>query len=321
MNNIKKSIINLPISLFGSIMGLSGLSVAYEQLSQTYNLFSSIGNFFSLFTITVFIFLTIAYLFKIIFFYESTKKEFQNPLTKSFFGTFIISLLLLPILIHKYSYGLAYILWLIGVFLMLIFSVYIVNFWIQTKHENSHLTPAWIIPVVGTLDIPLASHLFNIDTTYLNILSLSIGLFFTIPIVTLILSKIIFFEKLPQKLMPTLMILVAPFSVGYLAYIQVNKNLDNFAIGLFCLGFFIFLTLLPQLFKIAKCCPFKITWWAISFPIAALLNSVFSMSKLLNSNFLFIIGAFMLVIFSFIFLWLISKTLKGIFTNELANLT
>lgn len=311
----------LPVGIYGSVMGLTGFSVALHNASKIYGLPDFIADIFTVLTILAFIIISIAYGLKILSSYDSFKAEFTNPLTKSFFGTFIISLLLLPILINPYFPKLAFYIWVVGTVLMFTFSLHIVSFWITTKHDQSHLTPAWIIPVVGTFDIPLATHLFNIDVQLINILAFSIGIFFTFPIVTLILSRVVFFEKLPTKLMPTLMILVAPFSVGFLAYLSVTHNIDLFAMILYFLGLFIFFTLLPQLTQIASVCPFRVTWWAISFPIAALINSTLIMYEKFSNIYFYYLGIAMLVCFGLIFLWLIVRTIKGILARELEHLS
>lgn len=311
----------LPISLFGSVMGLCGFSVALREASFVYLLPSFVSNFVALLAVVAFLAMFLAYALKILTSYKSFLSEFQNQLSKSFFGTFIISLLLLPLVIYEYLPKFAFFLWVLGVVLMFAFAVYLVSFWIQTKHELSHITPAWIIPVVGTLDIPLASSLFEINLHYLNLLALSIGLFWTLPIVTLILSRVVFFEKLPQKLMPTLMILVAPFSVGFAAYLATFGKIDSFAFSLYFLGLFMFFALVSQLFKIASCCPFKVSWWAISFPLAALLNSTLQIAKFLNNAYFDAFGVILLFSCSLVFIWLIFRTLGGIFNKELANLS
>lgn len=310
----------LPVSLFGSVMGLCGFSVALKNASFIYPL-SVLSQAVAALAVISFLALIVAYGLKILTSYDAFLSEFNNPLSKSFFGTFIISMLLLPLIIYEFLPNLAFFMWIFGVILMLVFALYLVSFWIQTKHELSHITPAWIIPVVGTLDIPLASSLFEINSHYLNLLSLSVGLFWALPIVTLIFSRIIFFEKLPQKLMPTLMILVAPFSVGFAAYLATFGKIDNFAFSLYFLGLFMFFALLNQLFKVASCCPFKVSWWAISFPLAALLNSTLQIAKFLDNAYFNAFSIIMLFCFLLVFIWLIFRTLGGIFNKELANLS
>ncbi|PAF48643.1 C4-dicarboxylate ABC transporter [Helicobacter sp. 12S02232-10] len=312
----------LPISLFGSVMGLSGLGIAWELASVLYGIPFVVSQIIVLIAVLVFVALVIAYGLKIITNFEGFSSEFKNPLLRSFFGTFIISLLLLPIVIYSYVPLVAMVMWGVGAVLMLVFSWHIVSFWICSKQEMGYVTPAWIIPVVGTLDIPLASNLFGSGEGiyYLNVLSLSIGLFFAVPIITLILSRILLFDKLPDKLMPSLMILVAPFSVGFSAYVSIVGEIDLFALALFFLGLFIFFVLLPQHFAITKCCPFRVTWWAVSFPMSALLISVLKVAKEFNNVFLHSLALFFLVVVTLTILWLLIRTLKGIFKGELASL-
>lgn len=310
----------LPVSLFGSVMGLSGLTLAWKSTVHHYGLAEWIIHVLSIFTILVFLILLVSYGLKLLTAFSAVKNEFNNPLSKSFFGTVFIALLLLPLVIFDYAPRLAYFIWLLGVVLMLLFAVYMVSFWIGQQHEQTHITPAWIIPVVGTLDIPLAAHLFPGDFHLLNLAVLSIGIFFTFPLLTLILSRIIFFQKLPQKLMPSLMILLAPFAVGALAY-QETVGSDAIMLALYAVGLFFFVALSPQLFKMAYACPFRVTWWAIGFPLAALLNATFKVAGYLNSLPLQQFGLILLIIFSLIFVWLIGRTLKGIMQGELEKMS
>lgn len=310
----------LPVSLFGSIMGLSGLTIAWKNTVAHNRLPEWIVHTLALLTVLAFIALSISYLLKAITHWNAVQQEWRNPVSKSFFGTIFIALLLLPLVIFDYAPKIAYILWIIGTILMLLFAVYMVGFWIEHDHEQSHITPAWIIPVVGTLDIPLASHLFGNQFHWLNVSALSIGLFFTLPLITLILSRIFFFQKLPNKLMPSLMILIAPFAVGALAY-QATFAQDTLMFALYIVALFLFIALSPQLFKIAHACPFRVTWWAIGFPLAALLNATFSVANWLHSPILHNIGILFLGTFSLIFLWLIGRTFAGIFSGEMERIS
>ena len=314
----------IPVGLFGSVMGLTGLTLAYRHLAHQYAFFGKIASGLNIFTLFVFCVLTLLFVFKWIFFFDKAKAEFQDPMTKSFFATITISLLLLPLLLNQYSNALAFYVWIAGVILSWLFALYMVHFWIETKHIATQLTPAWVLPVVGTLNIPPASVLFHGQYLYiLNLTSLSIGMFFAIPLITLIFSRIVFIEKLPSNFMPTLIILVAPFSVAYLAYAATFKTLTPFSYALFSIGVFIFLGLLPQLMHATRMLSFKVIWWAISFPIAAMLNSIYSVAHLsardypLFSHALLIVTNIGVLLFSLIILFLIYRTAKGIIMREL----
>lgn len=357
----------LPISFFGACMGLSAISVAWDKmthllqnltintenfLAPTHNtnflLSTFLANFsstlsasFALLALIAFIGLVSAYALKILSNFESVKLEFVSPLTRPFFGTFFIALLLLPFALHRLGLpeSLSLAVWIVGAVLMLIFSVHIVQFWICNKLELSHITPAWIIPVVGLLDLPLALPLFA-DKLWVQDFSfiiagfcVGVGFFWSIVLCVLIFARIVFFEKLPEKLMPTLVILLAPFGAGvsaYAVFIQTPSGADNLSYALFSIGLFLLFALLPQIFKIGKCCPFRISWWAISFPLAAMCIASFSVTKsmalkssALSSGAIFFsaLSSALLVAVTLAFLWLLVRTLRGIIKGELKNLT
>lgn len=380
----------LPISLFGSVMGLSAMSIAWYLAKETFSFPEShlkpfienfsifASSFFGILAILAFIVLFIAYGLKILTSFQSFKQEFQNPITRPFFGTFAIACLLLPIvLLQICKIFLQYfsvtevdnidlfvtsvltfsipslVLWGFGIILMLSFAIHISSFWICHKHEITHITPAWIVPVVGLLDIPLAlPFLFKSEflafQENLTMLCLAVGLFFAIILIPLILARIIFFEKLPDKLMPTLFILLAPFGVGISTY-AIAFGIDKFATMLFYIGLFLFFALLPQIFKAYKCCPFRVTWWAISFPFAAMsiaalkltnqarieyinglckththetCNIVLNYSNInFNTALYSILSLFFIISCTLVFLWLIFRTLRGILNGELQNMS
>src|SRR5439155_16898062 len=98
---------------------------------------------------------------------------------------------------------------------------------------------------------------------------LAIGLFFAIPLFTLVFSRLLFETPLPDAVQPTLLILVAPFSVGCSAYIATTGHVDLFAESLFALAMFVLLVFSGRLRSLVRCCPFRFSWWAVGFPLAA----------------------------------------------------
>ncbi|MDE5603057.1 MAG: hypothetical protein K2I71_03950 [Helicobacter sp.] len=372
----------LPVSFFGACMGLSAMSAAWHAMSNFSLLYSTnsqhnltyipqssfiiqpffadmLSLIFALLSITTFVALSIAYIIKLLTSFESCKQEFLSPITRPFFATICIALLLLPFTLQRLGIPeiISLTIWIIGAVSMLIFSVYIVQFWIYHKFELSHITPAWIIPVVGLLDLPLALPLFSQfyiipDIGFLiSLFCLAVGFAFTIVLCTLIFARIVFFAKLPDKLMPTLVIFLAPFGAGIGAYmvfifmqtLTLGKDslgflaMDSTPYILFFVGLFLFFALLPQIIQIKKCCPFRISWWAISFPLAAMCIASIKInteilkfpqafglldSPLLNIERIFSFFSISLLIFvTLIFIWLIVRTLVGILQGELQNLS
>jgi tellurite resistance protein len=74
---------------------------------------------------------------------------------------------------------------------------------------------------------------------------------------------------LPDKLLPTLFILIAPPAVGFISHVKLTGEINEFSKILYYFGLFIVFLLFAQinLFRKIK---FYLSWWAYSFPIAAI---------------------------------------------------
>ena len=264
----------LPVSLFGSVMGLSGLALAWRLAATQYSLPAWIGEALGLIAAVVFVALTLAYGIKCVESSDAVRAEFSHPVSVNFFGTPIISLLLLPAVAAPYSIALTKALWVIGTVSMLGFAWVIVNRWMSVRQQLVHATPAWMIPVVGTLNISIVGVTLDLPGAYAaSAFGLAVGLFFAVPLFTLILSRLIFEEPMPQPQRPSLLIFVATFAVSFSAYLSVVGRVDLFASSLFYLAVFMFTVLVPKLLRIRTGTAFHISWWAVSFPLAAMSNA------------------------------------------------
>ena len=260
----------LPISLFGGIMGLMGLSagwrVAHAILPVPEAIATGIGSLASV----TFVVLTLAYLVKLVTAPRAVRAEFDHLIAGNLFGTFAISLLLLPLFLVHYSLPLAQGVWIIGTAIMILFAWAIVVRWISRPHEIIHVTPTWIVPVVGILDVPLALPMLQLPALNgIMLFSLAVGLFFAVPIIVLTLGRLIAGPPLPDALQPTLLMLVAPFAVGFSSYVSTTGHDDMFADALYMLTLFTLAVLVWRLGRILPGKAFKLSWWATSFPLAA----------------------------------------------------
>jgi tellurite resistance protein len=263
----------LPVGLFGSVMGLTGLSIAWRLASARHGgpvYVSWVAPAIGVVAIVTFVALVAGYAVKLLTAFDAVKAEFNHPIGGSLFGTVAISMLLLPIVLAPYSLMLAQAVWGFGAVSMVLFAWFIVSRWMSERQQAAHATPAWIIPVVGLLDVPLAiptlgfSHLHG-----LMVFCVAVGLFFAAPLFTLIFSRLLFETPLPDALKPSLLILIAPFAVGYSSYALTAGQTDLFAQALYMLTLFLLAVLLGQIRHLPLCCPFRVSWWAVSFPLAA----------------------------------------------------
>ncbi|MFT0866483.1 SLAC1 anion channel family protein [Pseudomonas sp. CAM1A] len=260
----------LPVALFGSVMGLAGLSAAWQLASRLYGLPLWVAQLIGVLAILTFGLVGVGYAIKAVTAPHAVKAEFQHPIAGNLFGTVFICLLLLPIPLAAYSLELARGLWVAGAVGMVVFAWVIVSRWLSQRQQAAHATPAWIVPVVGLLDIPLAMPVLPWDSLAgVGLFALAVGLFFALPLFTLIFSRLLFEAPIAAGLRPSLLILLAPFAVGSSAYVSVMGEVDRFASALYMLMLFLLAVLLGRLRYLLNSCPFRLSWWSVGFPLAA----------------------------------------------------
>jgi len=264
-----------PITFFAIVMGLSGFTLAWRGARHYLNLSINLDTPLFIFTIMIFITVLGFYLLKVMRFLPAVKEEFNHPIKMSFFPAFSISLILLSIAAMPLSVGFATVLFWIGIVVHLYLTLSIIGLWIHQEHfEIHHMNPAWFIPVVGNILVPIAG--VPLGQIELSWFFFSIGLVFWLVLMTIFFYRIIFHNRLPPKLMPTLFILIAPPTVGFVAYLELNSGLDSFAHIIYCFGLFLTLFLLFQIRWFIKL-PFALSWWAYSFPMASITIATFKM--------------------------------------------
>lgn len=266
------SIKHLPVNLFGAVMGLSGLALAWRLAQSHYGASAFVADAIGLFATGVFVALAIGYAAKVIRHPSAVKAEFEHPIASNFFGTISISLLLLSAVLGAYNSTLGHVVWVIGSAATLWLSFVVVGRLLRGKGDVAHAVPAWLIPGVATLDIAVTgAHMPMAWAAEVVLFSIAVGSVLALVMFTMIGTRLIHQEPLAGPMTPSLMILVAPFEVGFLAYVNLNGVVDRFAALLFYFGLFMFLVVAPKVFR--RSVRFGPTWWAISFPLAALVNA------------------------------------------------
>lgn len=263
------SIRNLPVNLFASVMGIAGLSIAWRQASHEFGVSPLISDAAGVLALVVFVVLGVGYLVKAVKHPEAVVAEYRHPVAGNFFGTITIAILLLSSVVAQLSQTLSEVMWTVGAVFTLALCFAIAGRLLRGKIDAAHAVPAWFIPGVATLDIAVAGGTMPMPWAHeVNLFALAVGTMIALLFFTMIMSRMIHHEPLPASMVPSLLILMAPFEVGFLAYTNFTQRVDTFSGLLFYFGLFVFLTLAPKVFR--RGMPFASGWWAISFPMAAL---------------------------------------------------
>ena len=311
------SLRNLPVNLFASVMGLSGLALAWRLAHASLGAPAIVGEAIGFFALGVFVLLALGYAVKLARHPQSVHAEFHHPVTGNFFGTIAISILLLSSVIAPYSASGARAVWTLGAAATFALSFLVVSRLLKGQVDTAHAVPAWLIPGVATLDIAVtAGH--DGSTAWiaeLNLLAAAVGAVLALLLLVLIVGRLVHQAPLASAMAPSLMILVAPFAVGFLAYTNITGSIDNFAALLFYFALFMFAVLAPKVFR--PSIAFSPAWWAISFPMAALANAALKYAQLRAAAPLWALAIALLVALTLALAVLTVRTLRFAFSGKL----
>jgi tellurite resistance protein len=266
---------HFPIAWFAMIMGMGGLTLAWNRAETLLGLPIGLSPYLLVLTTLLFLVLGLAYALKMIKYRVAVTTEWNHPVKMSFLPTFSIALIILSIGWLSVSEAYSKWLWLLGSVLHLLLTLHIITQWMhQTKFEIVHLNPAWFIPVVGNILVPIAG--VQHAPVEVSWFFFSIGIVFWPVLLAIIFYRVIFHGSLPERLLPTLFILIAPPAVGFLSYLRLTGEIDAFALVLYFIGLFFTVLLISQAPWFLRI-KFFLSWWAYSFPLAAITLATLAM--------------------------------------------
>ncbi len=306
----KRSLKCFPVQFFAVIMGFSGLTIVYAKafhiLGFPYSIYEVL-----LFVDTILFFVIFgAYLLKWVYYPSEVKAEFNHPVKSAFAPAISISFLLLSISYYDYDPAVAVTFWFIGAPLHLYFTYITMKFWIDNTFNIGHISPAWFIPIVGNVLVPVVG--VDCMPEYVSLFYFSIGIFFWIVLFAIITYRMIFHHPLAKRLLPTFFILIAPPAVGFISYFRITfGSIDLTSQFLYCIALFTFFLMFFMLDKFTKI-EFFISWWAYTFPMAAMSIATILLYLVFHSTLLYI-GSILLIVLTMTVVAIVSyKTIEAI---------
>ena len=306
---------HLPAAFFATVMGLAGLTIAWEKGQQVLDLDLGLSPWLIGASTALFTLLLVLYIAKLILYRPAVLAELRHPVRLSFMPTISISLLLLAVAFQPLAPTVSLVLWLVGTPMQLAFTLYIVGVWIQHEHfQVQHLNPAWFIPAVGNALVPIAGvPLGQVEVSWFFF---SVGMMLWSVLVTIVFYRVLFHDPLEERLLPTLFILIAPPAVGFIAYLRLTDTLDVFAQALYFAGLFLTLLLFSQGGRFLRL-GFFLTWWAYSFPLAAVSIASMVMYEQTGTGVYRYIGVGLLTMLTGIITLLVAATLVAVWERRI----
>ncbi len=276
------SLEHFPVSFFASVMGLSGLTLAWGKAAQVAGATTIAPSLLAHLTAGVFVLLAGFYIAKAIWFPQAVRADYLHPIRLHFIPTISISMILLSAVGLREESWLAFPMFVGGAALHLALTLAVLNSWFNRDcFEPVHLNPAWFIPIVGNVLVPLA----GVDEGYVEVswFFFSIGIVFWVVLFSIITNRVLFHHPLPEKLAPTLFILVAPPAAAFLSYMKLVGEIDVLARVLYYFALFMTLFLMTQMPRLMRL-KFSLAWWAYSFPLAAITAASWTMYERVGGN-------------------------------------
>lgn len=295
--------------MYAIVMGMSGLTITYQKAYLWLGMPEIFGIVFTYITTAIFIVVSFLYIQKIFKYKSEVKKEFSHPIRINFFAAISISMIMLSIIYHEYNTNVSAFFWYPGTLLHLYLTMYTISFWINQNQQLDHSNPAWFIPIVGNVLVPVAGVGFVSNEILMYFFS--VGIFFWLVLFSIIFNRIIFHNQLAIKFMPTLFILIAPPAVGFIAYFKMYGVIDTFATFLFNIAIF-FTLLVAFMYKNFLKIKFFISWWAFVFPVAAMSISSMLMYHTVGGVALLVLSYIMVTITTLIIGVVMYQTIKNI---------
>jgi tellurite resistance protein len=291
-------------------MGLAGAAIAWQRTETLWGWNTYTGSALFWLSSLTYLFIFILYATKNLKYTAEIKKEFKNITKLAFFPTITISLLLLSIAsMNSYPFF-SQALWVLGVIGNFFFSVTVISIWIKHPSlEINHISPAWFIPVVGNILVPIAGVTYA--PSEISWFFFSIGMIFWISLFTILLYRLIFHNPLPERLLPTLFIMIAPPAVGFIAYVKLTGTVDAMARILYHVALFVFILMIPQLRMLSRI-KYYLSWWAYTFPIAALTIATILMYHYVKFAFFQYLALSLLILLSGIVILLTVMTVTAV---------
>ncbi len=204
-----------------------------------------------------------------------------------------------------------------GIALHLALTLLVLHNWFNKDHfQTGHLNPAWFIPIVGNVLVPLPG--VELGFVELSWFFFSIGIVFWIVLFAIIVNRVLFHHPLPDRLSPTLFILIAPPAVSFLSYVKLTGDLDAFARILYYFGIFMTIFLATQVPRLLRA-QFFLSWWAYSFPLAAITVASFVMAEKVGGSMLHAIAVGLLGLVTVVVAGLFIRTLIAVANSEICK--
>ena len=261
---------NVPIGMFGAVMGLAGLGLSARAAATVWpGVFRAPAYFTELWValgVLAFVFLSFSYVLKLVKNPKAVREEFSNPVTIGFCGALPVGMFLVAGGLGPYLHFIAEIIWWAGYALLLAFQVWALSRWLAGGIELAQVNAGWLIILVGGIVAPGPGIALGHAEASRFIFGVTAAA--ALPLMALLLYRAVVAAPLPAPLRPSWFVLLVPPSLIYANGIALDSSFVFLEV-LFPAALILALALLLASRDFLKW-PYGPAWWAFTFPLDAL---------------------------------------------------
>ncbi len=258
----------LPIGLYGAVMGLAGLGIAARACAP---LFPGVFRAPAYFTepwvalaAIVFVVLVLLYALKVFLCPEEVKREFLNPAQMGFCAAMPVGMTILAAGVLPYVPEVADALWWAGTVLLAAFQLWGLSRLALARIALAQVNGGWLILFVGGIVVPAAG--VPLGHTTIAAAMFAFSACASVLLLLALVARMLAAPPLPEPLRPSWFILLVPPSLisafgPALLGLPALEHLFLLALALLA-GLLAYARRLPQW-------PFTPAWWALTFPLDA----------------------------------------------------
>lgn len=257
---------HLPLALFAAPMGVGGLGLAWREAHRQLGAPAAAGEALLVVAGLLWLLLAVLHAVRALRHPDVVRADLEHPVRSAYTGAIGIGLLIVCGALLPYSAAVARPLWLLAVVLQTLAGLWIMRVLLRTPRDAAALTPALLIPMVGSIVAPIPG--VGLGFVALSWMLFGAGAMLWAVLQPLLIGRLASGPELPLRLRPSLVILLAPPAVGSLALWQLTGGFGPAPTAL--LGFAVLVALvLASLWREILAAPFSLAWWAVTFPAAA----------------------------------------------------
>lgn len=269
--------VRVPASFFSIVLGVGGLSAAWDGASRTYGVSPWLSDALLVVSAALWVVFFVAQVVKAATAPERLRAELGDPVEGSLAGLAPASLLAIAAGVSIHYHDFARVLFWVGAGAQVVYGVWVVGGWLARRVDPKLVTPAMYVPAsVGNLLVAVAAGVTG-RSDY-GWLFFGAGVVLWIFLAAVLLVRTFSDGELAPALRPLLALELAPPAFALMAWHALGGGVSEpTSRALLGVALFVGLVLL-RLAGRFRDVPFAASWWAFTFPVAALSTSVLRMS-------------------------------------------